>query len=341
MNVLSRQRFMAGVAAACGVAAATSRSAHGADALTPIVLAEPVHQTGYLPVYLAIDQGLFEQHGLAVSTITATGGAHVAALVSGQVWGNISGPDSDAMADTGSSNPLVAICNIVNRSNNYLVARKGLVPKSSAPADITAMMRGKKFALNRYGGASNLCGRWYIRKMGLDPATDVTIIDNSDFATTPTLLKTGVADIAITAEPQITAGVDAGIWEQPFFGFPSLGDYPYSVISVRRSTIDGDRKTVQAFTTALLEALVIATSNRAVVEAVVRKEFPTLPEPAIKAVLDRTYTDEIWSKDGIISRKGYALDMDVMVGSKLSTHNLAFDRVVDMQFVRKATATQR
>jgi NitT/TauT family transport system substrate-binding protein len=340
MHAFSRRQFVSGAAAACGVAATRTR-ARAAGALTPIVIAEPVHQTGYLPVYLAIDQGIFEKHGLAVSTITATGGAHVAALVSGQVWGNISGPDSDAMADAGSSNPLVAICNIVNRSNNYLVARKGLVPKSSSPADITAMMRGKKFALNRYGGASNLCGRWYIRKMGLDPATDVTIIDNSDFATTPTLLKTGVADIAITAEPQITAGVDAGIWEQPFFGFPSLGDYPYSVISVRTSTVDGDAKTAQAFTAALLEALVLAATNRTLVESVVHKEFPTLPAPAVQAVLDRTYADAIWSKDGIISPKGYALDMDVMVGSKLSTRNLAFDQVVDMQFVRKATAGQK
>src|ERR1700677_709785 len=143
----------------------------GAQSLKKIVIAEPVHQVGYLPLYMAIDSGMFAKRGLEVSTLTATGGAHVTALVSGSVWGNIGGPESDAMANgngNGTSNPLISICNVVNRANNYMIARKGLAAKSGSTADIAAMMKGKKIALNRFGGTPDVLGRWYIKKVGLN-----------------------------------------------------------------------------------------------------------------------------------------------------------------------------
>lgn len=330
---LSRRSLLAGTASAgllAGLGAPVT-----AQGLKPIVIAEPVHQVGYLPLYLAIDQGLFAKRGLAVTTITATGGAHVAALISGQVWGNIGGPESDAMANVGKADPLMSIVNVVNRANNYMIARKGLAPKSSSNADIAAMMKGKKIALNRFGGTPDLDGRWYIMRVGLDPKTDVTIINNADTAATPIMVKQGAADIAITTEPQITYGKELGIWDEPYFSFPSLGDYTYSVISVKKSTITGDPKTVQAFTDAMVEALGICAKNRFIVEAVAHREFPTMSQSGLWASLDRTYADHLWSKDGVISEKGYLLDMDVVAKTGEFTKPTPFADVVDMQFVKK------
>ncbi len=64
-----------------------------------IVLAEPAHLFPYVPVYLAIDQGFFAKRGLDVKTTMVLGGGHVTALISGQVWGNLGGPESDAMSE--------------------------------------------------------------------------------------------------------------------------------------------------------------------------------------------------------------------------------------------------
>ena len=102
----SRGTFLAG-AAASTAALLSVRVNVGAQNLKQIVIAEPVHQIGYLPLYMAIDRGLFAKRGLDVTTLTATGGAHVSALVSGSVWGNIGGPESDAMAN-GNGNGLAA-----------------------------------------------------------------------------------------------------------------------------------------------------------------------------------------------------------------------------------------
>ena len=332
-SVLTRRAMIAGAVSA---SVASSTRFAGAAGLKSILIAEPVHSVGYLPLYMAIDQGLFASRGLDVKTLTASGGAHVSALVAGQVWGNIGGPESCAMANVGKADPLISMCNVVNRSMNWMMAKKGLAPKSSSNADIAALMKGKKIALNRYGGTPDVCGRWLIKKVGLDPKTDVQIINQADSAATPLMVKQGVAEIAIVSEPQITYGKQMGIWDDPFFSFPALGEYSYSVISVKRSTMTNDPQTTQAFTDAMIEALRIAATDRRKVEAAAHKEFPTLPDDGIKGALDRFYADHIWSKDGLISARGFALDMDVVYTAGEFNTPVAFSSVIDMQFVIKS-----
>ena len=330
---MTRRTAMAG-ALAMG-SAICSRNAF-AQASKTLVLAEPVHSLGYAPVYLAIDQGLYKSRGLDVSVVTTTNGAHVTALVSGQVWGNIGGPESDAMANVGKADPLITICNLVNRANVYIVARKGTGPKSSSDADIAAFLKGKRFALSRYGGTPDLLGRWLTIKVGLDPKKDIVAINQADSAAIVPMMKNGAIDLGVNQEPFITAGIEQGLWDEPFFGFPSLGDYAYSVVSVRQSTITREPQVVQAFVDATVQALGIVSKDRSAVEAMTHKEFPTLPASGVKATLDRAYADHLWSSDGIVSEQAYNLDMDVVYKTGTFTKRTPYASVVDMQFVRKA-----
>lgn len=332
LPILTRRAAVAGLASV----AFSTRYAR-AQGTKQIVIAEPVHNLGYAPVYIAMDQGLFAKRGLDVSLLLASNGGHVAALLSGQVWGNIGGPESDAMANVGRTDKIVTICNLVNRANMYLVARKGLAPKSKSKADLAAFFRGKRFALSRFGGTPDLVGRWFMHEIGLDPKTDIEPVNNADMAAVLALIKQNVADIAITQEPFITAGVEQGLWDQPFYAFPSLGDYPYSVVSAKQSTCQRDPQTVQAFVDAIVEALHIANRDRAAVEAMSRKEFPTLSAGGTKATLDRIYADHIWSTDGMVSEKGYLLDMDVVAKAGTFSTKVPYADVVNMTFVKRAS----
>jgi NitT/TauT family transport system substrate-binding protein len=330
---LTRRAAITG-AAATGIAVVSLPGF--AQSLKTLVIAEPVHNLGYAPVYIAVDQGYFKKRGLDVSLLQASNGSHVTALVSGQVWGNIGGPESDAMANVGKADPLKTICNLVNRANLYLVARKGLAPNSQSNADLAAFFKGKKFALGRHGGTPDLCGRWLIVTVGLNPEKDIEVVNQADMAAVLAMMKNKVVDVAITQEPFITAGIEQGLWDKPFYSYPALGDFPYSVVSVRQSTITSEPQVVQAFVDAVLEALRLATTDRAAIEAMTHKEFPTLSAAGVKATLDAIYADHIWSTDGLVSEKGYALDMDVVAKTGAFTKSVPYNDVVDMQFVRKA-----
>ena len=312
-------------------------AAFAENALRPIVVAEPVHLIGYLPLYVAIHEGYFAQEGLDVTVVQATGGAHVTAVVSGDAFAAIGGVDSYNFANQGNDDPIRAIVNCVNRANVYLFARKGLAPASDSNADMAEFLRGKVIVAGRYGGSPNVLTRWLLKSVGLDPDTDVILSENADASTVTAMLRYGQGDIGNGGEPQISEGVTEGIFEEPFVKFPDLGDYAYSVIGVKQSTIEKDPETCQGFVRAMMRALNAVKSDRALAERILQIEFPTLSEAGRKAALDRAYEDALWSPDGFISREAVDTCMQVVSISGLYEGTWEYEKVVDMQFVEALT----
>lgn len=301
-----------------------------------LTIAEPVHLIGYLPLYVAIHEGYFAEQGLEVKVIQATGGAHITAVVSGDAWGVIGGVDSIALGNKGSSDPIVGFANCVNRANVYLVARKGLAPKSGSDEDLREFLKGKKIVAGRHGGSPNLLTRYLLIKLGLDPDRDVQMLEPADAATVVTMLQNGAGDIGNGGEPQICQGIAKDVWGEPFYKFPDLGDFSYSVLGTKKSTIEKDPETVQKFTNAMLKALKTVQEDKATAEKVLKLEFPTLDEASVKASLDRAYADNLWSPDGIISEKAVTTDMDVLLKTGIYEGEYSYDELVNMQFVKAA-----
>lgn len=309
----------------CPAALAESPTAE----LTPITVAEPVHLIGYLPLYVAIHEGYFAEEGLDVTVVQATGGAHVTAVVSGDAFAVIGGVDSYNFANQGNPDPIISIVGCVNRANVYLFARKGLIPGE----DMADFLRGKTIIAGRYGGSPNVLTRYLVKSVGLDPDTDVTLLENADASTVTAMLKYGQGDIGNGGEPQISEGVTAGIFEEPFVAFPDLGDYAYSVIGVRKSAIETQPDLCAAFVRAMVKALDTVQNDRATAEKVLLLEFPTLTDEGRKAALDRAYEDALWSVDGLISQEAVDNAMTVVSVSGLFEGEWDYQKMVDMRFV--------
>ncbi|MBR4082614.1 MAG: ABC transporter substrate-binding protein [Clostridia bacterium] len=298
-----------------------------------LVVAEPVHLIGYLPLYLAIREGYFAHEGLDVSVVQATGGAHVTAVISGDAFAVIGGVDSTSMGNRGTDDPLVSIVNCVDRANVYLFAVKGTAPASESDEDMAAFLKGKRIVAGRFGGSPNLLTRYLLKGVGLDPDKDVTLIENADASTVTAMLQHGQGDIGNGGEPQISEGVTAGIWEEPFVAFPDLGPYAYSVISVKQSVINERPELCRAFVRAMLKGLHAVQEDHELAARVLAEEFPTLTEEGRAAALQRAWDDNLWSPDGFISEQAVAMTMDVLVSSGLYEEEWSYDELVDMQFV--------
>ena len=303
--------------------------------LRSLTVAEPVHLIGYLPLYVAIHEGYFAEEGLDVTVVQATGGAHVTAVVSGDAFAVIGGVDSYNFANQGNADPILAICNCVNRANVYLFARKGLIPGE----DMAAFLKDKTIIAGRYGGSPNVLTRYLVKSVGLNPDTDVTLLENADASTVTAMLRYGQGDIGNGGEPQISEGVTEGIFEEPFVKFPDLGDYAYSVIGVKQSTIENDPETCAAFVRALVKALHTVQDDRTTAERILAMEFPTLTEEGRTAALDRAYADNLWSPDGIISQDAVDTCMEVVSVSGLFDGQWDYEKMVDMQFVEVLQTT--
>ncbi len=124
---MHRRRFLTSAAAAAG-AAVVGRIAP-ARAAREVLVAEPVHSTGYLPLYIAMAKGYFEDVKVNLVTIE-TGSGHTNAVLSGQAFAFIGGPEHNAFAKAKGAE-LRAVVACVDRGNIYFCAAAGQEPKDA------------------------------------------------------------------------------------------------------------------------------------------------------------------------------------------------------------------
>ena len=161
------------------------------------------------------------------------------------------------------------------------------------------------------------------------------MLENADAATVTAMLQYGQGDIGNGGEPQISEGVTAGIFEEPFVAFPDLGDYAYSVIGVKRSTMEQQPETCLRFVRAMMKALKAVQDDHELAARVLELEFPTLTEAGRQAALERAYADNLWSADGIISRQAVDTLMKVVISSGIFDGTYDVDELIDMRFVEQ------
>src|SRR5258706_555742 len=153
--------------------------------------AEPVQRTGYLPMYSAMANGYFAESEIVVKIVTIeTGGGHTNAVLSGQAFAFIGGPEHNAFAKAKGAE-LRAVVHCVDRGNVYFCAATGQEPKDK---DWPSYFKGKSIALSPYGGTPNSILRYLLAKWKLDAKTDVTLQEVPNSAV-PVTVKAGKATI--------------------------------------------------------------------------------------------------------------------------------------------------
>ena len=116
--------------------------------------------------------GYFEDVTVKIVTIE-TGSGHTNAVLSGQAFAFIGGPEHNAFAKAKGAE-LRSIINCVDRGNNYFCAAPGFEPKNT---DWASYFKGKTIAVGPLGGTPNSILRYLLGKWKLDARRDVTLIE--------------------------------------------------------------------------------------------------------------------------------------------------------------------
>jgi NitT/TauT family transport system substrate-binding protein len=336
---LSRRKLLGSTAGAG--AALIARPMIARAETKEVLIAEPVHGTGYLPLYIGMAKNQFEDVTVKIVTIE-TGAGHTNAVLSGQAFAFIGGPEHCAYAKVKGAE-LRCVVNCVDRGNVYFCAAKDAEPTKTdwatqARSDWVGYFKGKTIATSGYGGTPNSITRYLLKQWGLDPKQDVTLVETANSAILPAV-KNKQAQIGCSTEPFITQGVRTGVWGEPFINIPKmLGPYAYSTFNVRLDTIQKDPGLVNAFVRGMMKSLKFVADNHDESVEIAKKQFPTMALDDLKATLDRSFADEMWSKDGVVSRPAWETAKSVVMGAGLLTVDVKYDEIIDMSFVDKLKA---
>src|SRR6516165_12299957 len=162
-DAMNRRRFLQSTAAAGLGFVSAPRIARAA--VRELLVAEPVHGIGYLPMYLAMANNYFAESDIVVKIVTIeTGAGHTNAVLSGQAFAFIGGPEHNAYAKAKGAE-LRSVVHCVDRGNVYYCAAKGQEPANS---DWPGYFKGKAIALSQFGGTPNSITRYLLKKWNLD-----------------------------------------------------------------------------------------------------------------------------------------------------------------------------
>jgi NitT/TauT family transport system substrate-binding protein len=267
--------------------------------LTKLKAAYSAESSWSLATWVAYDGGLFKKYGLDVDLVLIRSAATItSALIAGetpmiQLGGNGTIQAALQGADTVNVQTLVPII------PQSLV----VTPDVKTGEDL----KGKRFGVSRFGALSDLVIRRYIRKYGLDPAKDVTIVQVGGIPELLAAMKAGAISGGSLSPPVLTAAKKAGFKE--FGDFESL-DYKYPAVAVAttRGFIQRQRAAALNFLRAEVEGIhairtqknfavnvlkkymrisdpeILEEGYRYALRFIQPRPFPTLDE--IKAVLD-------------------------------------------------------
>ena len=62
--------------------------------------------------------------------------------------------------------------------------------------ELAQYFKGKKINSGRFGGSPNLCVRYLLLSIGLDPDKDVVMVEPADMSTSVAVVQSGQADIS-------------------------------------------------------------------------------------------------------------------------------------------------
>src|ERR1700745_1073625 len=175
---MNRRKFLG--SAACLGMAAVAHPYVAKAAAREVLIAEPVHSTGYLPLYVGMAKGYFEDVTVKIVTIE-TGSGHTNAVLSGQAFAFIGGPEHCAFAKAKGAE-LRAVVHCVDRGNVCFCAAKGLQPEGG---DFTSFVKGKALATGGFGGTPNSITRYLLKKWKLDAKNEVTLGETAHLGIPP------------------------------------------------------------------------------------------------------------------------------------------------------------
>src|SRR5579883_3660 len=326
---MDRRTFLGSVGSLGFAAVARPRVARAAA--REIIVTEPVHSTGYLPLYVGIAKGYFGDVKVSVLTID-NGAGHTNAVLTGQAFAFIGGPEHCAYAKIKGAE-LRAVVNCVDRGNIYYCAATSAQP---AGTDWSAYFKGKAISVGSPGGTPNSITRYLLKKWKLDPQRDVTLMEVANSAVLA-VVRGHQAQIGVASEPFVTQGVRQGIWGEPFYNVTKeLGPYAYSTLNVRLDTIQKEPELVRTFVHGMVEGLKFTYANPAEASDIAKKQFPTMPIEDLRATLDRSFKDEMWSRDGMISRQSWETAKSVVRDAGILKADVPYEAIIDMSFVKGA-----
>ncbi len=292
--------------------------------LTTIKLAEVTHSVFYTPLYIAIENGYFEEEGIEIDLILTPGADKVsAAVLSGDVNVGFAGAESAIyIYESGEKDYLQIFSGLTKRDGQFIFARENL--ENFKLEDL----EGKEILIGRESGMPALNFINSLDNHNID-TENINLNSSIDFASMTGAFISGTGDFVNLFEPNAT------ILENEGYGYvvesvgELSGEVPYTTFYAKESYIKNNEELLIGFTKAINKALeyTIKTDEIALAEDIV-KQFPDTNITDLSQMIKRYKESDSWLKTPTVTENSFKNLENFLIKFELLTEKTSYDNIV-------------
>lgn len=311
--------------------AVLSLSACGKDNST-IRINEVTHSVFYAPLYVAIENGYFDEEGYEIE-LTNGGGADnsMTAILSKTADIGLMGPETVIYVkkQNKADQPKV-FAQLTQKDGAFLVSR------IAEPDFSWNDLRGKEILAGRKGGVPAMTFEYIMKSYNMTNGIDYELNYNVQFNLMTSAFIGGTADYCTVFEPTASEYQKEGKWYIVASVGEQGGEIPYTSFIALDSFINGNENKINAFLNAMKKAFdfMAKSTEREIAEAIV-KQFPSTTIESIETSIKSYKNINAWKTNMIPTEKSFDNLQNIMENSGELDEKMAFGDITSLSAVKK------
>ena len=297
-----------------------------------IRLNEVTHSVFYAPLYVAINEGYFDEYGIKIE-LTNGGGADksMTAVLSNQADVALLGPESAVYINLqGSDNYPVVFGQLTQRDGAFLIGRK--------PVNIFRWsdLAGSEIIGGRKGGMPAMSLEHALLKNGLKKGVDLTLNYDVQFDLITAAFEGGTGDYCTMFEPAASqyeqAGkgyILAGVGEE-------AGDIPYTCFAATKKYLDGHREKLTDFMRAINKGIrFVLDSDPEKVADALQVSFPTTDRNLLIKSVQSYKKIDAYAADPMMKEESFDRMLTILMEAGSIDKKVEFSDIIDNSIAKK------
>ena len=327
--------LLCSMAAGCGKKSGGTSASSGSskDPLTTVTLNEVAHSIFYAPMYVAIEEGYFEEEGIDLTLVTGFGADKtMTALLTDEADIGFMGSESTIYTYIGGTQDYaVNFAQLTQRAGNFLVSRE---PIDNFSWD---MLKGKDVLGGRAGGMPQMVFEYILKKNNIDPKSDLNIDQSIDFGSTAAAFSSGQGDFSVEFEPHATSLETKG----DGYVIASLGEdsgyVPYTAFSAKKSFIEAHPDVIQSFTNALQKGMdYVQNHSPEEIAKAIAPQFEETDLETLTTIVTRYYEQDTWKDNLIFEEDAFTLLQNILDEAGELSKRVPYETLVTTKFAEEA-----
>lgn len=178
---------------------------------------------------------------------------------------------------------------------------------------------------------------YILKKNGLDPTKDLTIVQNIDFGLTAQAFASGQGDYTIEFEPGATSLETQGAGTVVASLGVDSGKVPYTAYSAKKSFLEKNPETIQKFVNAIQKGLDYVNSHTPEeIAKIIHPQFKETELATVTAIVTRYHEQDTWKENLVFEEESFTLLQNILEEAGVIEERVPYKDLVNTTYAEKA-----